>query len=145
VIVKLDGAEEVAVIGHGDGRHFLLGDDFHELRDLAGSIEQRVIGVAVKMNERVRHYDINPGETFSIAGVAAYTGDVATKFRSEAKKPVARKRVPGIDTGKIWMAEDFDVLSESELAEWYEVTEALLEGRGPLSSSQVRKKLGLDS
>ena len=68
VIVELDGAEEVAVIGHGDGGHFLLGDDLHELRDLAGSIEQRVVGVAVKMNERVRHTIINPGETFSIAG-----------------------------------------------------------------------------
>ena len=55
VIVELDGAEEVAVIGHGDGGHFLLGDDFHQLRDFAGAVEQRVVGVAVKMNERVRH------------------------------------------------------------------------------------------
>ncbi len=55
VVVELDRAEEVAVIGHGDGGHFLLGDDLHELRDLAGSVEQRVVGVAVKMNERVRH------------------------------------------------------------------------------------------
>ncbi len=55
-VIKLDGAEEVAVIGHGDGRHFLLGDDLHELRDLAGSIEQRIVGVAVKVYERaVRH------------------------------------------------------------------------------------------
>lgn len=45
--------------------------------------------------------------------------DVATKTSGGAKKPVAKKRVPGIDKGKIWMAEDFDVLSESELAEWY--------------------------
>jgi hypothetical protein len=62
-----------------------------------------------------------------------------------SKEAVARKRVPGIDKGKIWMAEDFDVLSESELAEWYGVTGALLEGRGTLTCSQVRKKLGLDS
>ena len=62
------------------------------------------------------------------------------------KEPVAKKRVPGIDKGKIWMADDFDVLSERELAEWYGVIEPRLEKRGPtLTSSQVRKKLGLDS
>ncbi len=57
VVVELDRAEEVAVIGHGDGGHFLLGDDLHELGDFAGAVEQRVVGVAVKMNERVRHCD----------------------------------------------------------------------------------------
>ena len=55
LIVELHRAEQVAVIGHRDGRHFLLRHHLHELRDLAGSIEQRVVGVAVKMNERVRH------------------------------------------------------------------------------------------
>ncbi len=55
LVIELDGAEEVAVIGHGDGGHFLLGHHLHKLRDLAGSVEQRVVGVAVKMNERVRH------------------------------------------------------------------------------------------
>jgi hypothetical protein len=60
-------------------------------------------------------------------------------------KPAAKKRVPGIDKGKIWMAEDFDVLSERELADWYGVAEARLEKRCPaLTSNQVRKKLGLD-
>jgi antitoxin (DNA-binding transcriptional repressor) of toxin-antitoxin stability system len=48
---------------------------------------------------------------------------------ARAGKPVAKlspvlpqsagKRVPGIDKGKIWMADDFDVMSEAELAEWY--------------------------
>lgn len=62
-----------------------------------------------------------------------------------AKKPVAKKRVPGIDKGKIWAAEDFDVLSERELAELLGVAEERLEKRRPsLTSSQVRKKLGLD-
>jgi prevent-host-death family protein len=50
---------------------------------------------------------------------------------AKAGKPVARlgpiepkaakKRVPGIDRGKIWMSEDFDVMSERELDEWYRV------------------------
>jgi prevent-host-death family protein len=48
---------------------------------------------------------------------------------AKAGKPVARlgpiqpkatkKRIPGIDKGKIWMSEDFDVMSERELEEWY--------------------------
>jgi prevent-host-death family protein len=49
---------------------------------------------------------------------------------ARAGKPVARlapirpilakKRVPGIDKGKIWMAKDFDVMSEQELDDWYQ-------------------------
>ena len=61
LVVELDRAEEVAVIGHGDGGHLLLRHDLHELGDLAGSIEQRVVGVAVKMNERVRHTSTTRG------------------------------------------------------------------------------------
>ena len=48
---------------------------------------------------------------------------------ARAGKPVARlspivmakskKRVPGIDQGKIWMAKDFNVLSKQELDDWY--------------------------
>ena len=60
-----------------------------------------------------------------------------------AKKPVAKKRVPGVDKGKIWMADDFDVLSESELAEMLGVAEERLEKRRPsLTSAEVRKALG---
>jgi len=48
---------------------------------------------------------------------------------ARAGKPVARlapivpaalkKRVPGIDKGKIWMAKDFNVMSKRELGDWY--------------------------
>ena len=48
---------------------------------------------------------------------------------AKAGKPVARlspmkpqmnkKRVPGIDKGKIWMAEDFGEMSQQELEDWY--------------------------
>ena len=38
---------------------------------------------------------------------------------------VAKKRVPGIDKGKIWMSEDFNVMSERELDEWYRVDNRL--------------------
>ena len=61
VVVELDRAEQVAVIGHGDGGHFLLGRQVHQLRDLAGSVEQRVIGVAMQMNKGRGHGSSNPG------------------------------------------------------------------------------------
>jgi prevent-host-death family protein len=48
---------------------------------------------------------------------------------AKAGKPVARliperppapaKRVPGIDKGKLKIADDFDTMSKSELDEWY--------------------------
>lgn len=54
---------------------------------------------------------------------------------AKAGKPVARlgpiepkatkRRVPGIDKGKIWMSDDFDVMSERELDEWYRVDSRL--------------------
>jgi hypothetical protein len=70
---------------------------------------------------------------------------VAAKSSRGAKKAIAKKRVPGIDKGKIWMADDFDVLSESELAELLGVAEERLEKRRPsLTSSEVRKALGLE-
>ncbi len=55
-VVELHGAEEIAMIGHGDGGHFLLRDGVHELGDLARAVEQRVIGVTVQMYEgRIGH------------------------------------------------------------------------------------------
>jgi len=48
---------------------------------------------------------------------------------AKAGKPVARlvpepprrtaRRVPGIDRGKLAIADDFDKMSKSELTEWY--------------------------
>ena len=56
LVVELDRAEQIAVVGHGDGGHLLLCDELHQLRDLAGAVEQRVVGVAVKVDEgRVGH------------------------------------------------------------------------------------------
>ena len=39
--------------------------------------------------------------------------------------PVQKKRVPGIDKGKIWMSKDFDTMSARELADWYRVDSRL--------------------
>ena len=48
---------------------------------------------------------------------------------ARAGKPVARlvgivperpkRRVPGVDKGKIWMAKDFNSMSKRELDDWY--------------------------
>ena len=54
-VIKLDRAEQIAMVGHGHRRHLLLGGELHQLRYLASSVEQRVIGVAMKMNERRGH------------------------------------------------------------------------------------------
>ena len=78
-----------------------------------------------------------------------YTRDVPTKTSGRgktAKKPAVKKRVPGIDKGKIWMADDFDVVSESELDEMLGVAEERMEKRRPsLTSAEVRKALGLET
>jgi hypothetical protein len=62
--------------------------------------------------------------------------DVKKKSTGGGKKAVAKKRVPGIDKGKIWMADDFDVLSESELAELIGVAEERLLNLGPTLTSR---------
>ena len=54
---------------------------------------------------------------------------------AKAGKPVARlmplgqqeakRRVPGIDKGKIWMSKDFDVMSERDLKDWHRTDDRL--------------------
>ena len=51
-VVKLNSAKQVSVIRHRDGGHFLLFDDAHQLLDIAGAIEKRIVSVAMKVNER---------------------------------------------------------------------------------------------
>lgn len=38
---------------------------------------------------------------------------------SPIKPQISKKRVPGIDKGKVWMAEDFGEMSQQELEDWY--------------------------
>ena len=51
---KLNGAEDVAVVGHGHGGHAQLLHAPDQLVDVAGAVEQGVIGMQVKVDE-VRH------------------------------------------------------------------------------------------
>ncbi len=68
-VIELHRAEEIAVIGHGDGGHFLLRDDVHQLVDFAGAVEQGIVGVVVQMNEWIfghRQSERLSGETTTI-------------------------------------------------------------------------------
>src|SRR5262245_28478614 len=51
LVVKVSRAENVAVIGYGNCRHVERFDALHQLLDVAGAIQQRVIGMQVEMNE----------------------------------------------------------------------------------------------
>jgi len=50
--------------------------------------------------------------------VIAKAGKPVARLIPERSAPAA-KGVPGIDKGQIWIADDFDSLSERELGEWY--------------------------
>ena len=50
-LVEVDRAGERAVIGERDGRHLELGGALREVRDPAGPVEDRVLGVDVEVDE----------------------------------------------------------------------------------------------
>src|SRR5215471_3744663 len=50
-IHELDCAENVSVVGHGNGGHAEFVDAMDEVIDAAGSVEQRVVGVQVQVDE----------------------------------------------------------------------------------------------
>ena len=68
LVIELDRAEQVAMIGHGNGGHVLLHRQVHELGNLARPVEQRVIGMTMQVNKRRGHGgNPIPGENSSIA------------------------------------------------------------------------------
>ena len=50
--VQLDGARQRPVVGERDGRHVELGGPLRQVRDPARPVEDRVLGVDVKVDER---------------------------------------------------------------------------------------------
>src|SRR5580700_10807474 len=59
LVVKIGGGEEISVIGDGDGGHAAARGFIDEFADIAGPVEQREIGVQMKMYEvRVSHAGI---------------------------------------------------------------------------------------
>ena len=51
LVVELDGAKKIAVVGHGHGGHFLMDHQVHQLSNFTGSIQQRIIGMAMQVYE----------------------------------------------------------------------------------------------
>ncbi len=50
-IEEVDGAVDVAVVGHGDGLLAESGDAIDELVDVAGAVEEGVFGMKMKVGE----------------------------------------------------------------------------------------------
>lgn len=79
----------------------------------------KLMATTVNVHEAKTHFSkllaqVSAGEEIIIAKAGKPVARLAPLLPKAAKK-----RVPGIDKGKIWMAEDFDVMSERELNEWY--------------------------
>ncbi len=53
---KMHGAKNIAVIGHGDGRHPELFHAMDELFDVAGAVKERVIGMEMQVDELIAHF-----------------------------------------------------------------------------------------
>src|ERR687898_2479445 len=53
--VEVDGPEQLAVVGHGQGRHAHAGGLGEQVVDPGGAIEHRVLGVHVEVREAARH------------------------------------------------------------------------------------------
>ena len=50
-IHKMHGAKNIAVVGHGDGRHAQLFYTLNQLFDVARAVEHRVIAMQVQVDE----------------------------------------------------------------------------------------------
>jgi len=79
----------------------------------------------VNVHEAKTHFSkllarVSAGEEIVIAKAGKPVARLIPIGRQEAKK-----RVPGIDKGKIWMSKDFDVMSDRDLRDWYRGGERL--------------------
>ncbi len=76
LLEKLDGAEDVAVVGDGHGRHVVPDGRLDQVRHLQGAVEDAVLGMVVEVNERRFHRSLSP------KGGAAPCGPPAIPTRS---------------------------------------------------------------
>jgi hypothetical protein len=53
--VEVDGSVQISMVRHGHGGHFQLLHTLHERVDAHGSVEERVFGVQVEMDEGIGH------------------------------------------------------------------------------------------
>ncbi len=95
---ELHGASHRAVIGQRDGRHLELGGARNEIRDPASAVEDRVLGVNVKVNERgFRHAERT---VYDRPRTAPRRGTVAVADAAESRRWTAEEasvRAPGDD------------------------------------------------
>ena len=77
LVVELAGAVHVSVVGHADCGHFETSGLLEHGADLGRTVEHRVLGVIVKMYERVSHVRLSEGlgARSSVCRAADTTGD----------------------------------------------------------------------
>ncbi len=86
-VIEFDRAEQISMVGHGDGRHLLLYRDLHQLIDIAGSVEQRIIGVAMQMDERHDETFRGGGTTLFLHKPVLYPIPPARRCRAIKESP----------------------------------------------------------
>jgi len=68
-VEEMDGAVDVAVVGHGDRGLAKFGDAVDEFLDVAGAVEKRVFGVQMEVREfGHRYFDSSRGAGGGLAG-----------------------------------------------------------------------------
>ena len=99
VVVEHDRREHVAVLRHGHGRHLQLPDLIQQLIDPARAIEQRELGVQVKVDE-FGHGTEKFGSRSVEFGISsefgAWNADLARNLRSVRRR--TRHRISGLHT-----------------------------------------------
>jgi prevent-host-death family protein len=93
--------------------------DEGELDLVYGLSYNRSMATTVNIHEAKTHFSrllarVSAGEEIIIARAGKPVARLAPIVTTPAKK-----RVAGIDKGKVWMADDFDVMSQRELKDWY--------------------------
>ena len=86
-LVELVGAEQVAVVGHRDGRHALLLAPGEEVGDPGGTVEHGVLGVHVQVHEAVARGGARPGRCGAGAHRRATLSASSERPRNDAPDP----------------------------------------------------------
>ncbi len=55
-LIEFDCAEHVAVIGHGHGRHAVIGHLFHEIRNPDGAVQEGVFSMKMQVDKGVSRH-----------------------------------------------------------------------------------------
>ena len=71
-IDEMHGSKNIAMIGHGHGRHPELFHAMDKLFDVAGAVKERVIGMEMQVDELIAHWRTGAdiGSSFYSSGLA---------------------------------------------------------------------------